>query len=205
VARLGRQQRRALQERGRRGQAATGLRPPGRPLQLHGDVLVRNPRGEHQAHRVAGQPPGRKPERLRRGAVQPLLVIHHADQRTLPGRLGQQAQHGQAHQKPVRRWTGAEAERGPQRLTLRNRERSRMIEHRRTQLMQPREGQLHLRLHARRARHPAARRPPGQVVKQHRLAHARLTAHDQGLARTGSHTVDEAVKHAAFGTPVRQP
>ena len=69
-----------------------------------GHVLARDPRREHQAHRVGRQPPGREPQRLRRGAVQPLLVIHDAHQRAFPRRLGQQAQHGQAHQEPVRDW-----------------------------------------------------------------------------------------------------
>jgi hypothetical protein len=90
-------------------------------LRQPGHVLARHACREHQAHRVGRQPPRREPERLRRGAVQPLLVIHDAHQRAFPRRLRQQAQHGQADQKPVRRRAGAEAERGPQRLTLRNR------------------------------------------------------------------------------------
>jgi hypothetical protein len=73
-----------------------------------------------------------------------LLVIDHADQRLLSGRLRQQAQHGQAEQEPVRRRAGGQAERGPQRVPLRFRKQLRMIEHRRAQLMQPREGQFHL-------------------------------------------------------------
>ena len=81
-----------------------------------GHVLARDPRCEYQAYRVGRQPTGREPQRLRRGVVQPLLVIHHADQRAFPRRLRQQAQHGQAHQEQVRDWAGAEAERGPQRL-----------------------------------------------------------------------------------------
>ncbi len=118
-----------------------------------GHVLARDPRREHQAHRVGRQPPRREPQRLRRGPVQPLLVIDHADQRAFPRRPGQQAQHGQSHHEPVRRRARSQAERGPQRLTLRTRKRPGMIQHRRAQLMQPREGQLHLRLHPRRPRH----------------------------------------------------
>ena len=38
-------------------------------------------------------------------------------------------EHGQAHQEPVRHGTGAEAQGGPQRLTLRHRERPGMIQH----------------------------------------------------------------------------
>ena len=45
AAGFGGQHRRALQERGRRGQAAAGLGPAGRTLQLGGDVLVGPGRG----------------------------------------------------------------------------------------------------------------------------------------------------------------
>ena len=43
--RIGGQRHRALQERRGRGQPAAGLRPPGRPLQLRRDLLVRSGRG----------------------------------------------------------------------------------------------------------------------------------------------------------------
>src|SRR6516225_1204956 len=46
------------------------------------------------------------------------------------------------------------------------------------------------RLNARRPRHPASRGLPGQVVQQRRLAHTRLTAHDQDPALTGPHGTD---------------
>jgi len=45
AARLGGQQRRPLQERGRRGQPSAVLRPVGRPLQLCRDFLIRARRG----------------------------------------------------------------------------------------------------------------------------------------------------------------
>ena len=51
-----------------------------------------------------------------------------------------------------------------------------MIQHRRAQLMQPREGQLHFRLHSRGPCYQASRGPVGQLVKQGSLAHAGLTA-----------------------------
>ena len=71
--------------------------------------------------------------------------------------------------------------------------------------MQPREGQLHLRLHARRPRDQAPRGPPGQVVEQHRLAHPGLAAHHQRPALAGAHIGDEPVKYAALAEPARQP
>ena len=80
-----------------------------------------------------------------------------------------------------------------------------MIQHRRAQLVQAREGQLHLRLHSGRPRYQAPRRPPGQVVKQRGLAHPGLTAHHQRPALAGAHVGDEPVKHRAFAEPVHQP
>jgi hypothetical protein len=78
-----------------------------------------------------------------------------------------------------------------------------MIQHRRAQLMQPREGQLHLRLHSDGPRYQASRGPPGQVVQQSRLAHAGLTAHHQCPALTGPHASHEPVKYPAFAEPAR--
>jgi hypothetical protein len=69
--------------------------------------------------------------------------------------------------------------------------------------MQPREGQLHLRLHSHGPRYQATRGPPGQVVKKRGFAHARLTTHHQGLALTGPHASNEPVKDATFADPAR--
>jgi hypothetical protein len=78
-----------------------------------------------------------------------------------------------------------------------------MIQHWRTQLMQPRERQFHLRLHARRPNYPAPRGPPGQVVQQHGLAHAGFTPHHQCPARTGPHAGSEPVKNVTLAEPAR--
>jgi hypothetical protein len=88
-------------------------------------------------------------------------------------------------------------------LTLRHWERLSMIQHRRAQLMQCREGELHFRLHANHPRHPAPRGPPGQVVQQHGLAYAGLTAYHQCSALTGPYASNEPVKYATFAQPVR--
>jgi hypothetical protein len=116
--------------------------------------------------------------------IQPLRVVDQADQRLLPGHLRQQAEHGQPDHEPIRRRPGGQAERGPQRVALRTWQLPGAVQQRRAQLMQAREGQLHLRLHTRRSRHPAPSRAPGHVVQQHGLAHARVAAHHQGPALT---------------------
>ncbi len=56
-----------------------------------------SPRREYHQHRVGHQPARRKRQRLGRRSVQPLRVVHHADERALPGRLGQQAEHSQTN------------------------------------------------------------------------------------------------------------
>ena len=68
---------------------------------------------------------------LRGGPIEPLQVIHHAEQRLLSGHLRQQAQYGQTDQEALRCRPGTEAERGPQDVTLRNRQLIEVIHHRR--------------------------------------------------------------------------
>ena len=79
-----------------------------------------------------------------------------------------------------------------------------MVQHLRAQLMQPGEGQLHLRLHTGRPRHPAPVRPRSQVLQERALAYPRVTAHHQGTALTSPDSIDEPVKLITFGQPVRQ-
>jgi hypothetical protein len=78
-----------------------------------------------------------------------------------------------------------------------------MIQHRSAQLVQPGEGQVHFGLHPCCPRYQAPRGPLGQVLKQHGLARAGLTAHHQGLPLAGPHASDEPVKYATFAVPVR--
>jgi hypothetical protein len=84
---------------------------------------------------------------------------------------------------------------------LRNREILEAIQHRRQQLVQPGEGELHLRLDTRGPHHTAARRLPDHVIQQRRLAHARFATHHQCPALTPANGVDEAVEYVAFGAP----
>ncbi len=70
--------------------------------------------------------------------------------------------------------------------------------------MQPGERQLHLRLDARGPHHLAARRIPGQVVQQRRLAHTRLAGYHQRPALTRPDSINQAVQHLAFEAPAPQ-
>ena len=140
-------------------------------------LIARNAGREHQTDRFRLQTARHEREDLRRGAIEPLLVIHQADQRLLLGHLGEQAQDRQPDQEAIWRRPGADAERRPQRIALRTRQALETIKHRCQQLMQPGEGELHLRLDTGGARHTAARGVLDHVVQQRRLAHARFAAH----------------------------
>ena len=106
------------------------------------------PDREHEQHRLSQQPPSDEPEHLARDFIQPLGVIDQADQRPRGGILGQQAQRGQAHHEPVRSRPRRQPERHTQRALLRPRQRGQAAQHRPAELMQRRERQLHLGLHA---------------------------------------------------------
>ena len=121
-----------------------------------GQLRTRVAGGEYQSDRVRAQTAGGEPERLGRGLIEPLLVVDQADQGTIARPPPTAGSRRQAHDEPVRRRPRDEAERGPQRVLLRQRQPLSAAEHRRAELMQPRERQLHLRLHAGRPRQLAA-------------------------------------------------
>jgi hypothetical protein len=76
-------------------------------------------RREHQPHGLGLQAARDESKCQRGGAVEPLLIVHHADHRLLLGHLGEQAEDRQRHQESVRRGPRTHAEGRPQRLTLR--------------------------------------------------------------------------------------
>ena len=136
--------------------------------------------------------------------IGPLLIIDQAQQRPFSGHIGQQAQHGQSDQEPIRRRPGAHAERGPQGHLLRPRQAIQAIQQRSAQLVQCGERELHLHLHSARARHAAALWPLGEVIQQRRLPDTRLTAHYQRTAFPRPHRRDQPVKHPALGLTASQ-
>jgi hypothetical protein len=161
-------------------------------------------RSDHQTDGFGLQPAGHESQDLSGGAIEPLLVVHHADQRALLGDVGEQTQHRQGQQEPVGRRAGGEAERDPQCSALWHRESVEMIEHRRAQLMHPRECQLHLRLDAGGARHQAARCEFDRVFQQRGLAHARFASHHQRPALTRADVLDQPAEDLALFSPAHQ-
>jgi hypothetical protein len=83
------------------------------------EILARLAGREGQQHALGLDPAGGEGQRLRRGLVQPLAVVHHADQRPLRGRLRQQAQDGQADQEAIGGRPFDQAEGRPERIRLR--------------------------------------------------------------------------------------
>ena len=166
---------------------------------------VRLADGDHHRHRFRQQPSRDEAEDQSRGVVQPLGVLHETEQRPLLGRGGQQAEHGESDQEPVRDVTGCEAQGDVQRVLLRLRQRVELVEQRRAELMDPGERQLHLRLHARDLRHTESRGMTRGVPEQRRLSDARLASDDQNGALTLARLREEPVEHFALAGPVEQP
>ena len=127
-------------------------------------LLAGLPCREHEPDRLGQQPASDERERQRRGPIQPLRVVDDAQQRTLLGHFGHQAEHGEADQEAIRRRPRGQAEDDPERVALRTRQPLEPIEQRRAQLMQAREGQLHLGLDAHRPRDGQVRRRLDQVL-----------------------------------------
>ena len=159
----------------------------GQPRQL----TARSPRCEDQRHRLRVQPACHERQHLRRGTVQPLLVIDQADQRLL---LGRRRTAGCSTARPTRNRSGArpgaDAERGPQRVTLRSRAADPGDPaSARTAAAAPRTRSSISDWTASGPRHPAARGLRGQVIQQRCLADAWLagtTSARLSPARTAS-------------------
>ena len=133
-----------------------------------------------------------------------MSVLHETQQRLLLGRGGQQAEHCEPDQQPVGDVTGCEAQGHIQRVPLRLRERVELVEHRRAELMDPGERQLHLRLHARDLSHTESRCLTSGVTEQRRLSDARLASDDQNGALTLAPLCQEPVEPFALGDPVEK-
>jgi hypothetical protein len=78
------------------------------------------------------------------------------------------------------------------------------VQQRRAQLVQPGEGQLHLRLHTGCTRDAAPCHLGDKVIQQGGFADARLTAYHQRCTVAGTNSFDQVVKRLAFIAPVLQ-
>jgi hypothetical protein len=136
--------------------------------------------------------------------IEPLRVVDYANDRALGRGLGKQAEHGQSEPEGIGRRPGPEPERRTERILLRARDAVEPVQQGRTQLVQPREGELRLLLHARRLHDPVAARAPDQVLQQRRLADSGLAPDDQGLTDAVSHAVEKFVELPTLVAPANQ-
>ena len=170
-----------------------------------GSSWGRRPDREHQRYRLRQQAAPDESEDLGRGLVEPLRVVHDAQHRPLLGGLRHEAERRQGDQEPVRAISGGEPERDAEPATLRLGQRPEPAEHRRAQLVQPRVGELHLRLDAGHAGYPETGRLGDQLPQQFRLADPRLSPHDQDGAAAPAHVRDEPSQDLQLGGPAEQP
>jgi hypothetical protein len=84
-------------------------------------LLTRVTRCKHQHDRLRQQAPGDECKRQRGLVIEPLRIVHDAEQRALVRSLREQAQHRQPDQKAVRRVPIAHTEHDLERLALRRR------------------------------------------------------------------------------------
>ena len=193
---------RRLQQRAGVLMAQPSDRPLRQSLQL--DRVARFADGKHQGHRFRQESAGHERERLRRHPVEPLCVVDEADERLALRNVGQQAQHRQTHEETVGRLTGTESERSTESVALRARQVFQPVQHRRTQLMQAGERELHLGLHAGRSHDATPGAGRRQVVQQRGLADSRFTTQHQHATVVGSHIVQETVQDLALAAPAEQ-
>jgi hypothetical protein len=89
---------------------------------------------------------------LMKSSIEPLRVIHQADERPLLGDPGQKTQHPQSYEEAIRRRSGRELERRAERIALRSRQVRQVAQHRRAELMNAGERELHFGLDSRSPR-----------------------------------------------------
>jgi len=161
-------------------------------------------RREDQGDGLREQTARNEAERLRRGPIQPLRVVDHAEQRPVTGSLRQQAQRGQTDDEAIRRLPCPQPERRGKRVALGTRQTVEPIQQRRGQLLQAGERQLHLGLDSDCPQHAELRRRVDRVLQQCRLADPGLPSHHQGAALTPADRLEEAVERLTLTAPAEQ-
>ena len=154
--------------------------------------------GEYERHRLRENPARDKPQHPGRGIVEPLEIVHDAQQRPLLSHGRHQAERRQRDQEAVRRVTGHEPQGHPQGNLLRLRQPIQSVEHRRAQLVQSRVGQLHLRLDARDLGEPAAGGLLNDIAQQRRLADTRFATDDEHGTVPPAHILEQPVQQRAL-------
>jgi hypothetical protein len=132
--------------------------------------------GEEQPDRLRTETARDERQRLLGGHVEPLRVVHDADQGSVLRGVGEQTQDRQTDEEPIRRVAVAQTKRDAKRIALRAGKALQTVQERRAQLLQPRVRELHLRLDTRRPGDAASRRVRDQIFQQRALADPGLPA-----------------------------
>jgi len=157
-------------------------------------LAVRLAYGEQQRHDLRQESARDKPKHPGRGIVDPLEIVHDAEQRLLLGNASQQAERCQRDREAVRRIAGCETQSDPEGDLLRLGERTEPVKQRAAQLVQPGVRQLHLRLDARDLSHPNARRPLGGVTQKRGLPNARLATDNEHGTLPAAHLIEHLIQ-----------
>ena len=173
------------------------------PLEVR--LAARLAHGEDQPDRLHTETARDERQRLCRGRVEPLRVVHDADERSVFRDVGEQTQDRQPDEEPIRRIAVAQTERGAKRIALRAGKALDAIQERRAQLLQPRVRELHLRLDSGRAGDGAPRRVRGQILQQRTLANPGIPAQHERSALPGSHARHHLIQRRALAAPAQQP
>lgn len=178
----------------------------GRPADVRPGPRVTG--GEQQRDALGPEPARRDQQGVQRGAVEPLQIVDHAQQRLLGGEFGEQPERGQPREQSVgAAGRLAEPERALQRTPLRSRQGVQPVQAGRQQQAQPGEGEFGLVLDAGRPDHPEPVTGRRHRVLQHgRLADPRLAAQQQDPAATPARPVEQRVDGGPLPfPPVQHP
>ena len=146
------------------------------------------------------EPPRDEGERLGRHLVQPLRVVDDAEERTLLCRPRKQRQDRQPDEESIRRRPCGPAERDLECAALWRRELLHGFEQRRTQLVQGRERELHLRLDTRGLKDPHVCCRFNGIVQERCLPDPGLAVNQQRATLAGAERGDDVIEQGALRT-----
>lgn len=138
--------------------------------------------GEEHHDALGLEPPGDEDECGCGGVVEPVRVVHDAEQRLLLRCLGEQAQRRKRDEEAVVAHARCQAKRSTQGRRLRLRKILHEAKHRTDDLMQRREGQVRFRLDSTTAKDVHVAGLLARVFQEGRFADAGLARDDQGAA-----------------------
>src|SRR5262249_26523027 len=153
---------------------------------LKGVAATWIPHGDHDRKRLSSYPSRHQAQDLTRGAVQPLGVLDEAEERSLLCCHRQQTEYCKPDQEAIGGRPGGQAQRNFEGAFLRRRELIDLTGHGRAELVDPREGELHLRLDTCQFDHPKSGSLTRHVTQERCLSDARITVDQQRLAGTPS-------------------